>query len=77
MKKRSNWAVGEIYTKPQHDFRSLNLHDPHNRLKWTDEERPWWVRPLQVLGFVTTAVGVVTFFWFVTTLMLLLEGYPS
>jgi len=67
--KKSNHAVGECY-------KTMNLHDPHNQHKWADE-RPWWVRPLQVLGFVTTAVGIVTFFWFVVTLMLLLEGYPS
>ena len=67
--KKSNHAVGECYKTPR-------IYDPHNKYSWADE-RPWWVRPLQVLGFVTTAVGIVTFFWFVTTLMLLLEGYPS
>ena len=67
--KKSNHAVGECYKTP-------NIHDPHNRYTW-EGKRPWWVRPLQVLGFVTTAVGAVTFFWFVATLMLLLESYPS
>ena len=69
MKKKSNHAVGECYKTPR-------IHDPHEQYAWADE-RPWWVRPLQVLGFVTTAVGIVTFFWFVAALMLLLEGYPS
>ena len=59
------------------DVENYDIRDPHNEYSWADEDRPWWVRPLQVLGFVTTAVGIATFFWFVATLMLLLEGYPS
>ena len=62
--------------KKSDNHKTPNIHDPHEQYAWADE-RPWWVRPLQVLGFVTTAVGVATFFWFVVTLMLLLEGYPS
>ena len=63
---KNNWEVGEVYKTP-------NIHDPHEQYVWADD-RPWWVRPLQVLGFVTTAAGVALFFWSVVTLMLVLEG---
>jgi len=64
--KKSNHTVGECY-------KTLNIHDPHEQYAW-EGKRPWWVRPLQVLGFVTTAAGVALFFWSVVTLMLILEG---
>ena len=67
--KKSNHTVGEVYKTPR-------IHDPHNKYTW-EGNRPWWVRPFQVLAFVVIGGGTVTFFWFVATLMLLLESYPS
>ncbi len=63
---KNNWEVGEVYKTPR-------IYDPHNKYTW-ESKRPWWVRPLQVLGFVTTAAGAALFFWSVATLMLILEG---
>ena len=50
---KPNHEVGEVY-KPQ---AKLNTHDPHDMYVWTDN-KPWWLTPLQVLGFVATGAGL-------------------
>ena len=49
----------------------LNLHDPHEMYAWADE-RPWWLRPLQVLGFVSTGVGLTLCLYYATVILFLL-----
>jgi hypothetical protein len=64
---RSNHAVGEIYKS----HAKLNLHDPENKYRWADE-RPWWLTPLQVVGFVATGVGLTLCLYYATVILFLL-----
>jgi len=49
---KPNHAVGEVY-KP-------NIHDPHERYRWQDEEAnaPAWVWAMRILGTVGFVVGI-------------------
>ena len=49
----------------------LNLHDPHEMYSWADN-KPWWLRPLQVLGFVATGVGLAVCIYYFTLILFLL-----
>ena len=64
---RSNHAVGEIYKS----HAKLHLHDPENKYRWADE-RPWWLTPLQVVGFVATGVGLTLCLYYATVILFLL-----
>jgi uncharacterized membrane protein HdeD (DUF308 family) len=35
-----------------------NTHDPHDMHAWANN-KPWWLRPLQVLGAVAIVTGLV------------------
>ena len=60
---KPNHAVGEVY-KP-------NIHDPHDMYVWADN-KPWWLTPLQVLGFVATGVGLTVCLYYATVILFLL-----
>lgn len=63
---KPNHAVGEVYKQLD-----LNLHDPHEMYKWADN-KPWWLMPLQVLGFVATGVGLTVCLYYATVILFLL-----
>ena len=47
----------------------FNVHDPHDELAWADEQMPWWVTTLKIIGFVAGTIGLTTFFYFFTILV--------
>jgi len=51
--------------------RDLNIHDPHEMYAWADN-KPWWLIPLQVLGFVATGVGLTLCLYYATVILFLL-----
>jgi hypothetical protein len=65
-----NYRVeGEVY-KPG-DLNNLNTHDPHDMYVWADN-KPWWLTPLQVLGFVATGIGLTVCLYYATVILFLL-----
>ena len=62
--KKSRHAVGECY-------KTLNIHDPHNEHVWANN-KPWWLTPLQVLGFVATGIGLTLCLYYATVILFLL-----
>ena len=34
-----------------------NTHDPHDMHTW-ENNKPWWLRPLQVLGAIAIVIGL-------------------
>jgi len=48
-----------------------NTHDPHDIHAWADN-KPWWLTPLQVLGFVATGIGLVACIYYSTLILFLL-----
>ena len=56
----------------QEEFREhYNTHDPHNEHAWANN-KPWWLTPLQVLGFVATGVGLTVCLYYATVILFLL-----
>jgi len=49
----------------------LNLHDPDEMYAWADN-KPWWLIPLQVVGFVATGVGLTLCLCYATLILFLL-----
>ena len=48
-----------------------NPHDPHEMYAWADK-KPWWLRPLQVLGFVAIGIGLTLCLYYATLILFLL-----
>ena len=46
-------------SKQREELRKMhNIHDPHYIDAWA-KTKPWWLRPLQVLGAVAIVIGLV------------------
>lgn len=56
---------------PLQEFREYNTHDPHEMHAWADD-RPWWLRPLQVVGFVAAGIGLTICIYHSTLILFLL-----
>ena len=71
--KKSNHAVGECYKAGEFIdlHRDLNTHDPDNKYVWANN-KPWWLTPLQVLGFVATGIGLTLCIYYATLILFLL-----
>jgi len=48
-----------------------NTHDPHDMHAWADN-KPWWLRPLQVLGAVAACIGLLICIYYSTLILFLL-----
>jgi hypothetical protein len=48
-----------------------NTHDPDDMYAWANN-KPWWLIPLQVLGFVATGVGLTVCIYYATLILFLL-----
>ena len=48
-----------------------NTHDPHAMHTLADN-KPWWLRPLQVVGFVATGIGLTLCIYYATLILFLL-----
>ncbi len=56
-----------------HDFKNLNQHDPHNKLRWADESKlPWWVLGLKIVGFVAGSIGATLCVYYLIVILLLM-----
>ena len=56
-----------------HDFKNLNQHDPHNKLRWADEPKlSWWVLGLKIVGFVAGSIGATLCFYYLTVILFLM-----
>lgn len=47
-------------------FKTYDEHDMH---AWS-ENKPWWLRPLQVLGFVAAGIGLAVCIYYSTLIVL-------
>ena len=55
-----------------HDFKNLNQHDPHNKLRWSDEPKlPWWVLGLKIAGFVAGSIGATLCVYYLIVIVFL------
>mgnify|MGYP006135543171 CR=1 FL=1 len=73
MTKKNNWMVGEAY-KPSKERRAelretMKVWDFHDEFAWSNN-KPWWLRPLQVLGFVTAGIGLAVCICYSTLIVL-------
>ena len=64
--RMTKWRTDTIY-KPS----DLNTHDPHEMYTW-ENNKPWWLRPLQVVGFVATGIGLTLCIYYATLILFLL-----
>jgi len=64
--RMTKWRTDSIYSP-----KDLNLHDPHEMYAWADN-KPRWLMPLQVLGFVATGVGLTVCLYYATVILFLL-----
>ena len=48
-----------------------NTHDPHDIHAWS-KAKPWWLLPLQVLGFVAAGIGLTLCLYYATLILFLL-----
>ena len=55
------------------NFKSLNIHDPHNEHVWV-EATPTWVTVLKVAGFIAGGIGLFAVFSLFTIIMLQIGG---
>lgn len=55
------------------NFKSLNIHDPHNEHVWV-ETTPTWVTVLKVAGFIAGGIGLFTVFSLFTIIMFQIGG---
>ena len=59
-------------TKQREDLRKQrNTHDPHDMHAWANN-KPWWLTPLQVVGFVATGAGLTICIYYATLILFLL-----
>jgi hypothetical protein len=75
MTKQNNWMVGEAY-KPSKERRAelretMKVWDFHDEFAWS-KAKPWWLRPLQVLGAVATGIGLTVCLYYATLILFLL-----
>ena len=75
MTKKNNWMVGEAY-KPSKERRAelretMKVWDFHDEFAWSNN-KPWWLRPLQVVGFVATGIGLAICIYYATLILFLL-----
>ena len=55
------------------NFKSLNIHDPHNEHVW-GEATPTWVTVLKVAGFIAGGIGLFAVFSLFTIIMFQIGG---
>ena len=53
------------------NFKSLNIHDPHNEHVWI-ETTPTWVTLLKVAGIIAGGIGLFVVFSLVTIIIFLM-----
>ena len=51
--------------------KQFKTDDPDDMYAWADN-KPWWLRPLQVLGFVATGIGLTVCLYYATLILFLL-----
>ena len=55
-----------------HDFKNLNQHDPHNKLRWSDEPKlPRWVLGLKIAKFIAGSIGATLFVYYLIVIVFL------
>ena len=64
--RMDKWRTDTLYNPSD-----LNTHDPDNQYVWANN-KPWWLRPLQVLGFVATGIGLTLCLYYATLILFLL-----
>lgn len=64
--RMTKWRTDTIYNPSD-----LNIHDPHDMHVWSNN-KPWWLRPLQVLGFVAAGIGLTLCIYYATLILFLL-----
>ena len=75
MTKKNNWTVGEVY-KPSKERReelrqTMKVWDFHDEFAWSNN-KPWWLLPLQVVGFVAMGTGLTLCLYYATLILFLL-----
>jgi len=59
-------------SKQREELRKMhNIHDPHYIDAWA-KTKPWWLRPLQVLGAVAACIGLLICIYYSTLILFLL-----
>ena len=63
MMEKGNHAVGEVYKAGEFVdlHRDLNIHDPHEKYVWADDDLPWWARALYGVAFLGLIASIVVF----------------
>ena len=51
--------------------KQFKVDDPDDMHAWA-KTKPWWLRPLQVLGFVATGIGLTVCLYYATLILFLL-----
>jgi len=51
--------------------KQFKIDDPDDMHAWS-KAKPWWLRPLQVLGFVATVIGLTICIYYATLILFLL-----
>ena len=51
--------------------KQFKIDDPDDMHAWS-KANPWWLRPLQVLGFVATGIGLTLCLYYATLILFLL-----
>ena len=51
--------------------KQFKIDDPDDMHAWS-KAKPWWLRPLQVLGFVATGIGLTICIYYATLILFLL-----
>jgi hypothetical protein len=70
--KRMQAARRQAIKTPRDALRKMhNTHDPHDMHSWANN-KPWWLRPVQVLGFVAAGIGLTLCIRYATLILLLL-----
>ena len=63
--------IEEMRTDSIYKPAALNTHDPHEMYAWANN-KPWWLFPLQVLGFVAGGIGLTLCLYYATLILFLL-----
>jgi len=51
--------------------KQFKIDDPDNMYAWSNN-KPWWLRPLQVVGFVAAGIGLAVCIRYSTIVLFLL-----
>jgi hypothetical protein len=51
--------------------KQFKTDDPDDMYAWSNN-KPWWLRPLQVLGFVAAGIGLTICIYYATLILFLL-----